>query len=130
MAVTCCTQVKEAHNSKLKADNPQRFHDLDWVLAMTIGSFSAFALVEDDDVRLMRQNHHGLPDPIHSNAFRADRLHNQKVKHHLVEVYTTHKRRQFQELALLRKISPLPSISLQLDFCKSQISGDQYLGTH
>lgn len=119
-----------ARHSQTRKDDPNRYLNLHWVMGMVIGQFAPLSWADRPAVRLLRQAHADMhaDDEKTAGIFEASSLHEDKVKHLLGEIYATQKKHQKERLKMHVLSAPLPCVSLQVDFCKSKTSGDQYFG--
>ena len=123
-------QVTTSRHSQLRMENRERYLNLHWVMTMHIDHFAPLAWADHSTIRMMRQVHADINavDEEQADKFTATSLHEEKVKHHIAEIYATHRKNQKERLEEHVLSAPLPSVSLQVDFCKSKTSGDQYFG--
>lgn len=121
--------MKTAQASDLMVKDSQRYLMLEWVLTFVIKKLCPFSWVDDQDVRVALGNIAAYDAEAESNRFDPTLLHNQKFKHLVTEVYSTHRDIIRGSLAKYVYSRPIPSASLQFDIWTSKISGAKYMGT-
>lgn len=97
---------------------------------MVINKLAPFSWVDDPRIRIMLANFSEFDPDRKRNRFDPERLHNQKIKHHLIEIYKTHRDIIISSLSRYVYSRPIPSASLQMDLWTSKLVGAKFFGKY
>ena len=125
------SQLKVASLSPLFINNPQRFNEVLYVITWPIGKLAPFSWADDPRVRLALASMSDFGRRKKKNKaiiYDPSKMHNQKVKHILTEIYATYVESIIIRLRQHVFQAPLPRLGMQYDLWTCKISGGKFLG--